>query len=324
MGSLGEAVEGLGYHFLAGAVLAGDEDVGVGGADARDELEDGVHGGGGGDEVGGVGDPGAEDAVFGFEPLGAAVGAVELDLLAEDGEEARVVPRLLDEVAGALAHGLDGEVDGGPGGHDDDGDARVVFADGGEEVEAFLAGGGVAGVVEVDEDGVEVGGGEALEDEGRGAGGFEGVALGAKEELESLEDVGLVVGDEEVGGCLGGHEVCGGATATANAGVLRCAQDDDVEQTTATATANAGVLRCAQDDDVEQTTATANAGVLCCAQDDDVEQTTATARSRSPAGMTTREAKQKQGQGQKQGRKQKQEQKQSRGESKARARAKQK
>ena len=67
---------------------------------------------------------------------------------------------------------------------------------------------------------VEGVGGEALEDEGWGAGGFEAVAFGREEELESFEDVGLVVGDEEAGWR---HGVCcsGGTRARKEAGSLR-------------------------------------------------------------------------------------------------------
>ena len=150
-GAVGQAMEGLGHDFLAGAVLAGDEDVGVGGADAGHEIDDGAHGGGFGDEVWCA--LGAEETVFGLQALGATLELEEFDLSAEDGEEARVLPGLLDEVAGAAAHGFDGEVEVGPGGHDDDGEMGVALADGGDEVEAFAAGGGVAGVVEVDEGG---------------------------------------------------------------------------------------------------------------------------------------------------------------------------
>ena len=142
----------------------------------------------------------AKNAVFGLEALGATVELVELELGAEDGEEAGVIPGLLDEVGGAAAHGFNGEVYVGPCGHDDDGKVGFALADGGKEVEALLAGSGVAGVVEVEEAAVELLLGEAEEDFVGGAGGFERVAFGAQEEVERVEDVGLVVGDEESAG----------------------------------------------------------------------------------------------------------------------------
>ena len=115
----------------------------------------------------------------------------------EDGEEAGVFPGLLDEVAGAAADGFDGQIDVAPGGHDDDGDLRVDFLDAGDEVEAFLSGGSVAGVVEVDEEAVEAFAGESFDGERGRADDFEGVPFGGEEELKGFEDVGLVVGDEE-------------------------------------------------------------------------------------------------------------------------------
>ena len=91
-----------------------------------------------------------------LEPAAAAEGAAELDLRAHDGQQPLVVPRLLDEVAGAAAHRLDRDVDRAPGRHHDDRQRLVGGADAAQQVEPFLAGGGVAGVVEVDEDDVVV------------------------------------------------------------------------------------------------------------------------------------------------------------------------
>ena len=54
MGAEGEAVESLGDDFLAGPVLAGDEDVGVRRADACDEVQHGAHGRGRRDKVRGA------------------------------------------------------------------------------------------------------------------------------------------------------------------------------------------------------------------------------------------------------------------------------
>ena len=61
-----------------------------------------------------------EQLVFLLEPAIGADGAAELDLVLDDREQARVVPRLGDEIARAAAHGLDGDIDAGPRGHHDD------------------------------------------------------------------------------------------------------------------------------------------------------------------------------------------------------------
>ncbi len=92
---------------------------------------------------------------------------------ADDGEQAGVVPGLLNEVARAAAHGFDGDVDGAPGGHHHDGNGGVHGLDARQEIEALLAAGGVAGIVEVHQDHVEVAGFDGVEDAGGGMGGFD-------------------------------------------------------------------------------------------------------------------------------------------------------
>ena len=110
----------------------------------------------------------------------------------------------MDEVGGAAAHGFDGEFDVAPGGHDDDGGGDAGGAEVLEDVEALLAGGGVAGVIEVHEheiEGVILGGaqegGGPVDGDGAVAGSFE-------EEAEGFEDVELIVGDEDAEGSRGG------------------------------------------------------------------------------------------------------------------------
>ena len=63
---------------------------------------------------------GPQGAVFALESLAPPQRARQFDLRPNDREHARVVPRLLDEVAGAAAHRLDRQFHGAPGGHDDD------------------------------------------------------------------------------------------------------------------------------------------------------------------------------------------------------------
>ena len=78
--------------------------------------------------------------------------------------------------------------------------------------------------------------------------------------------VGFASGQDD-GVNLAAAKASAKTTATATAGVLRCAQDDGVKLATAmagamamaSATANTGVLRCAQDDGVKLATAKATA-----------------------------------------------------------------
>lgn len=58
--------------------------------------------------------------------------------------------------AGTVAHGFDGEFDGAPGGHDNDGERGVDARELREDVEDFLAGSRVASVVEIHEEAIEL------------------------------------------------------------------------------------------------------------------------------------------------------------------------
>jgi hypothetical protein len=111
-------------------------------------------------------------------------------------QQALVVPRLLDEVPGAPPHGFHREVDRAPGGHDDDRQRLVRRVDAGEQVEPLFAGGGVARVIQVDQDGVVVALLERPERGGRRVDGVGLVALALHEQAQRLEDVALVVGDQ--------------------------------------------------------------------------------------------------------------------------------
>src|ERR1035437_1836705 len=85
----------------------------------------------------------------------ALAAAHGLGLFADGGQEAVVVPRLLHAIAGAAAHGFHGDIDIAPRGHDDDGHGVALGLQAGQQVHAFLAASGVAGVIEVGEDQVE-------------------------------------------------------------------------------------------------------------------------------------------------------------------------
>jgi len=69
---------------------------------------------------------GFSDRFSGLETLLTAQRARELHLRAHDRQDAGVLPRLLDEVAGAAAHRLHRHLDAAPGGHDDDRQGRIV------------------------------------------------------------------------------------------------------------------------------------------------------------------------------------------------------
>ena len=139
----------LGDDLLAGAVLAGDEHVGVGRPDLRDQFQHRLHGGRAGDKLRHA--FGAQQAVFQFQLARAAQRLVQLGVNADQREQPLVLPGLLDEVARAALDAFDGQIDVAPGGHHDHRQPRVELLDARQQIEALLAGGGVARVVEVDE-----------------------------------------------------------------------------------------------------------------------------------------------------------------------------
>ena len=59
------------------------------------------------------------------------------------------------EIARAAAHGFDGDFYAAPGGHDHDGKSTVEFLDSREQIQSFLAGGGISRIVQVHQYGIE-------------------------------------------------------------------------------------------------------------------------------------------------------------------------
>jgi hypothetical protein len=147
-------VQPAGDDLLAGAVLPGDQGVGVGRADPLHQAEYGEHRGGGRDQLGRA--VAAQRAVLALESLARADGASQLDLRTQLLQQPGVVPRFFDVVARAAAHRFDGAFDRSPGGHDEHGERGVEPLEAGEEVEAFDPARRIAGVVHVHQQGVEV------------------------------------------------------------------------------------------------------------------------------------------------------------------------
>ena len=194
-GARRHGVQRLRDQALAGAVLAGDQDVGVRRSDARDHLEHRPHGGRLGEDR--RSSVGLQRLVRGLELAPAANGAAELGLRAHDRQQPLVFPRLLHEVAGAAAHRLDGDVDRAPRGHHDHRQRFVAGVNALQQVEAFLAGGGVARVVQVHQDHVVVLELERAQELLRRCGGVDDEAFRLQQQSQRFEDVGLIVGDED-------------------------------------------------------------------------------------------------------------------------------
>ncbi len=186
------------HHPFAGAVFTRQEHVRVRRADPRDELEHRPHGRRFGDQDQRV--RAAEQAVLFFERLAPLERPPQLHLVLEHRQQAVVVPGFFDEVPGSPPHRLDRHLDAAPGGHHHHRQVRLEAAQAVEQLEAFAARGGVAGVVEVHQQDVEVlllHGVDHLA-EGGGAGGFESLAL--EQHAQGFAHVELVVRDQGTGG----------------------------------------------------------------------------------------------------------------------------
>ena len=208
-------MDGLRDDFLARAVLAGDEHVSVGGADARNHLQHRLHGARFGDERGQS--VGPQEAVLRLQHIGLALHPVQIELCPQHGEQPRVVPRLLDEVRGTTTHRFDGEFHAAPRGHHDDGHAQAVALDLREQIDALRARRGVARVIHIHQDGVVAFARKTLDELPGRCSAVQLVAFRAQQDLQRVQDGRLIVGDEQTRPLplLRVRAVCGGALACA-------------------------------------------------------------------------------------------------------------
>src|SRR5262249_41185384 len=102
----------------------------------------------------------------------------------------------LDKVAGTAAHGFDGDFNAAPGGHHHDGKSGIGGMDAVQKVEAFLAGGGVASVVQVHQQDVEFASLERSHDRGGGSDGFNLKPLAFQKKPKRFQNIGLIVRDQ--------------------------------------------------------------------------------------------------------------------------------
>jgi len=139
---------------------------------------------------------GLQRSILRFELLLTPQRAGELDLRPDDREEARVLPRLLHEIARAAAHRLDRDLHAAPRRHDDDRQRGIMRAQLREQIEPFLTRGRVARVVQVHQHRVELVAVDRLENRGRRSGRLHPVPLALQEQAERLQDVRLIVRDQ--------------------------------------------------------------------------------------------------------------------------------
>ena len=120
-----------------------------------------------------------------------------VDFTPHDLDQDGVVPRLLDEAAGAATHGFNGRLDAAPPGHHDHRQGMVMRPHLVEQVETFAPGCRVARVVEVHQQEVVRLPRHAIDDVVDRAHKVGLEARVAEEQAQRLQDVCLVVGDKD-------------------------------------------------------------------------------------------------------------------------------
>src|SRR5882672_10084857 len=183
--------------FFSATVFAGNQDVCIRGTNPCDGFENGLHRGGRGDELWTA--LGMEKTVLSGQSFGAQERTMQFDLRAEDRKEALVVPGFLYEVPRSSPHGFDRQFYISPGGHHDDGKIAVGSDDFGKKVKAFLSGGGVSRIVQVDQHSVVGVGSEHLTNLSGRFDAIDAVALRMKQQFQRFQNVLLIVSGEDPG-----------------------------------------------------------------------------------------------------------------------------
>jgi hypothetical protein len=141
-----------------------------------------------------------DGAVAMNQPFRTLQRAVKLDLGPQNRKQPLVLPRLLNKIARASAHGLDRQVHVAPCGHHNDRERAVHRHNIGKQSQPFLSGGGVTRVVQVDQYRVVGRARKRVARELRGANDVNLVALRLEQQFNRFQDVLLVVGRQDAGG----------------------------------------------------------------------------------------------------------------------------
>ena len=123
---------------------------------------------------------------------------VQVEEIAHGRQQPRIVPGLGDVVGGARLDELDGGLEVGPGGQEDDRQVRVLLADPAEERDALLAGRRLAAEVHVLDHEVDRLASQRVEPGGRRVRGHDTRAMHGQQDVEGRAH-GLAVVDHEYG-----------------------------------------------------------------------------------------------------------------------------
>ena len=190
LGARALGVHGIGSQLLAGAALAHDEYIGVGGGHRVEKLENAAHGGRAAQHL-------AVAHLLGelaTEIRGLGEEVPPLEGLAEQGEHLRGVEGLGDEVEGAFLGRLHRLRDRAVAGHDDHFDVGIAAAQDLEETHAVAV-----GENEVDEGHGEIGvvhPGGGLRDAHRR---LHYIALSLEDQAQAFRDRGLIIHHQDFG-----------------------------------------------------------------------------------------------------------------------------
>jgi hypothetical protein len=125
--------------------------------------------------------------------LGFLALLVPIGLFFDGRQQSRIVPRLLDEIDSAAAHGFDGQIDARPCRHDHHRNPGVASQQLIEKIQTLIAGGRVARIVHVHQDQVEaraIGSGQGA---ARRIDGLGLMARAFQKQTDSFENIDLIV-----------------------------------------------------------------------------------------------------------------------------------
>ena len=114
----------------------------------------------------------------------------------ELGEQPRIFPGLLDVIAGAALHGLDGKVRAPPRRHDHDRQRVVHRLDLLEQIQAFVSGSRVAGVVQIHQEQVEGTLAQSFQNSRGRICSLGLMTVSLEQQAQGLHDVRLIVGNQ--------------------------------------------------------------------------------------------------------------------------------
>ncbi len=190
-----EHMQGLSDNFFSRAMLARDQYVRVARANAAQQHQQRLHGLGFRNEHRPV--LRAQKTILGFQTLGPPHSAVKINLRADNAEQALIVPRLLNEVAGAAAHGFNGQFHAAPRGHHDDGQLAVNTLNLQQQVNSLLPRCRVPMVVQVHQHQIELARLQRFNHSKRIADSLSRIAFRFQQQAQSFADIGLIIGDKD-------------------------------------------------------------------------------------------------------------------------------